>query len=1331
MIQIIGAGGSPPKQRPPREPQTSRDSLDSRAYVKIIELLAEGEIEGLKDGAQSVYLNNTPLQNSDGSYNFENFEFDYRNGTQTQTYIPGFNEVLSEFPVNTLVTKSAAISKTITRTSVNAVRVTISIPQLQRIDDTGDLRGAKIQFTIDVKLNGGNFETRIDDTITGRTNDLYQRDYRVTLGDLQPSQYPVIIRVTRVTDDSNDPKLVNAFSWYSYTEITYAKLAYPNSALVSMRIDAEQFNSIPQRSYLIRGLKIKIPSNATVDPTTGALIYSGTWNGNFGAAVWCSDPAWCLWDLLTSTRYGFGNYLNANLLDKWAFYTASVYCSALNTRPSGTTNDYHATTGRHGVPDGLGNYEPRFSCNVNIQTAEDAYKLINDMCSVFRVMPYWSTGALTISQDSPATPVYLFTQSNVTEEGFSYSGSAQKTRTTVAIVKYFDNILRDYSYEVVEDQKNIAKYGVLTKEIEAFACTSRGQAHRLGEWLLYAEQYETEVVAFTASIEAGVVVRPGQVISIHDTVRSPSYRWAGRINAATTTAITVDSPDTLSLGTSPKLTVILPDGTLQSRTVSSISGSVITVSTAFTTAPNIGSIWMFENAAVAPTTNWRVLTVSEQDGTRYAITALTYNSTKYSYIERGEELQLRSLTDLTTIPSPPESVSVSEALYLYQNEVRSKVTAQWAAVKAASQYEVQWRKDDGNWTTERVRSPLFEILNITPGQFDFRVFSVNATDIASSTGTTASFTAVGKVLPPADVTGFSAVVDPVIGVTLQWNSVADLDLQGYEIWQGAAWGTGTKLGSIQGTSLKVSVLPNTTVKFWIKALDTSGSYSLNAVAVTVNLNTAAAPAVSGAFSGRDLELRWTDVSGTLATQSYEIRYGAPSDTWATATSLGNVQGNTFRVRANWSGTRRFFVAAEDINGSAGTAGTFDAVVILPIAPSITQQVVDNNVLLRWTAVTRTLPIEVYEVRKGTTWASASIIGTKQGLFTTVFETEAGTYTYWIAGVDSAGNYGTPSSVSAVVSQPPDYQLRMAADSAFSGTKTNTYTENGALVAAVSTTETWAAHFTTARPGYPSGWQTIQNQYNAGFQYYAMPAATAGAYEEVMDYQSTLAASKITVTATSQTIAGSLSVTPTISVSNTSAFGPWSDNVGVTSIYATNFRWIKVRYDFAAAGGDDLLVISALNVRLDTKLRNDFGNGTALVPLVSTYTQSGTTITITTPVAHTLTVGTKIDVKFTSGTAASGVYTVATVPTGTTLTVTSTTSATTSGNVTVHFGGTVVTFNVGFVDVEAISVTPASTSAVLAVYDFQDVPNPASFKVLLFDTSGLRVGGGFSWSARGV
>ena len=1385
-----GKGGGGGEQHTPTE---AANSLFSTSYAKLIDLISEGEIVGLVDGFKSIYIDNTPLQNAGGTYNFQNVSVSTRNGTQSQAFIPGFDDVLNEVPVGVTVIQASPVVRTITNTAINAARLTITVPQLQQFTDQGDINGTSINLQIAVQYNGGGFTTVIDDTIDGRTAQQYQKQYLVGLS----GAYPVSIRVTRVTADSGSSKLMNAFSWSSYTEVTYAKLAYPNSALVGVRIDAEQFSSIPSRSYRIKGIKVRIPSNGTVNSTTGAISYSGIWNGTFGAAQWTSDPAWCLWDLLTSVRYGFGDHIlteqeklnftgDASKLDKWAFYSASQYCGA-------------------SVPDGFSGFEPRFSCNVNIQTADDAYKLINDMCSVFRAMPYWSTGALTVSQDKPLDPAYLFTYANVSEEGFSYSGSSLKTRPTVAVVQYMDLSLRDTAYEVVENQTAISKYGVIKTEISAFACTSRGQASRIGEWLLYSSQYETETVSFMASIDAGALVRPGQIIEISDPVRA-GVRRGGRISAATTTAITVDDATGLSATNTPTLSVILSNGTVQTRAVSSVVGKVITVATAFSSAPNANSVWIFQTSLIQ-TTTWRVLGMQEQDQCQYVISALAYNSSKYNYIERGALLQTRTVSNLNTVPAAPTNLSIVEALYSYQAQVRSKIIVSWQGISGINQYLVKFRKDSGNWTTVTRQNNDYEILDTTPGYFEINVYSINAGGQSSVTAQSGTISALGKTAPPSNVSGFASTIDPNIGVVFTWSPIADIDVSGYEIRLGSTWAAATLITQVSATSYKLGALAQGNYTYLIKAFDTSGSYSINAASTTVTVTTAAAPTIAQVFNGSNVVLSWTAVSGSLTTAFYELRVGgafsiatvvatvsgtaytfrgnwsgaqtywvvavdglggygtaasivvtintsgAPSITaafagndlvlkWATikgtletayykvlrgstfagATLLGSVQGTSYTLRADWSGSQTFWVAAFDVNDAQGTPGNVAASVTIPSAPTISQQVIDNNVLMTWTDSTQTLPLTAYELRRGSAWAGATVIGTKQGRFTTVFETASGTYTYWLAGIDSAGNYGTPGSTAAVVNQPPDYVLQYNFNSVFAGTKANLAANKGGLLASVNTSETWQSHFTSR------SWTSPQDQINAGFPYFAQPSQTTAQYIEDIDYGAVLAGSKVTSTLDSTSVVGSTTITPTIAVRGTSStaatysqsistitvtsaghgllagslvyldftsgtstdgsytiataatntftvtsaasvttsgnvsWSAWTTYSGVSSVYSTNFRYVRMQYGFTSAGGDDLLQLNGLNVRLDSKLLNDSGTGNA---------------------------------------------------------------------VSTHSGGTVVAFNRIFVDVSSVSVTPLATSAVTAVYDFVDAAYPVSFKVLLFNSSGVRVSGAFSWSARGV
>ena len=837
MARIYGAGGVGGKAGGggARTPFTEGDSLNSKQYAQVLDLLSEGEIEGLKNGAQSIFINNTPLQNANGTYNFQDFTFATRNGTQSQAYIPGTFDVEEEKAVGIEVQFTSPIVRTITDTNVNAVRVTITVPQLQTFTNEGDIVGSQVGLRIYVQFNGGGYNLAVTDTIGGRTGDAYQRDYLINLA----SVYPIDIKIERDRPDNTDPKVVNAFNWSSYTEIVYAKLRYPNSALVWARIDSEQFSSIPSRSYLIRGIKVRIPSNATVDSVTGRLIYAGIWNGTFGAAQWCSDPAWILWDLLTSTRYGFGDHIltdaeklsftgNASKLDKFAFFAASQYASDL-------------------VPNGFGGTEPRFSCNVNIQTAEEAYKLINDMCSVMRVMPYWSTGALTISQDKPADTAYLFTLANITKEGFSYQGASRKTRPTVCVVSYLDLNSRDIAYEAVEDAEGIAKYGVVKTEISAFACTSRGQAYRIGEWLLYSERYESEIISFTASIDAGVLVRPGQIIEVADPVKAGARR-GGRISAATTTAITVDDATGLTAA-GADLSVIMPDGSVETRSISTIAGNVITVSAAFSVTPNVNTVWIYQTSNIQ-TSTWRVLGVAEQDGSNYAISAIAYNASKYDYIERGTALEQRDITDLNKPATAPRALSFVEVLYEESGQVLSKLIINWLASIDeegqinAVQYFVRWRRVNGNWAQSYVTTQEYVIYDTTPGDYEVLIYGVNPGLRPSAEPARLNVSARGKLAEPANVENLTIEQISANSARLRWDASTDLDVKiGGRVHirhTSIADGTGSWTNSqdlipaVPGYSTE-AIVPMVEGEYIVKFEDSSGKQSLGEASVVVDL----------------------------------------------------------------------------------------------------------------------------------------------------------------------------------------------------------------------------------------------------------------------------------------------------------------------------------------------------------------------------------------------------------------------------------------------------------------------------------------------------------------
>ena len=844
-MTIIGAGGDGGGGKggggggSSRTPSSAPDSLDSRQYANVIDLISEGEIEGLADGFKSIFLNNTVLQNPDNSYNFQDVTIYTRNGTQNQTYIPLTSGVEDEKPVGITVVQAVPQVRTITDVDVDAVRVTIAIPALQAINNTnGDTSGTSVRLQIAIQYQGGGYTTKIDDTISGRTADEYRKDYLIELARPNPSDI-VDVKVTRITGDSNDSLLSNAFNWNSYTEIIWAKLTYPNSALVGIRVDAEQFSSIPSRSYLVKGIKVLIPAGVTVDAATGRIIYPANfvWTGTFAAATWTSCPAWILYDLLSSTRYGFGNHINTSQLDKWAFFAASKYSNAL-------------------VDDGFGGQEARFSCNTSIQTAEEAYKLVNDLLSVMRCQAYWSTGSLTIEQDAPSDPVYLFNQANVTPEGFSYSGSSLKVRPNVAVVGYLDLNLRDTAYEVVEDIDSIAKYGVVKSEISAFACTSRGQANRIGKWLLFAERYEKEICTFASSLDAGQQVRPGQIILIADPVRAGSRR-AGRISdPLSTTEFEVDdvANTDLSIEGGSIMSVILPDGSVEQREVSTIDGRVVTLQSSLSALPNRNSIWILESPTLQAST-WRVLSVNESDGINYGITAIAHNESKYAYIEDGVPLEFRDTTNLNEIPGQPSELAVistpqpgngtsPEVQYELNGRIAVKITFGWFAPKGIKKFRVKYRFEDDNFTTLTVQGTTFDILDVKPGNYQIQVSSISSSGILFSEPALADYTVAGLGAAPSDVRDLSAIATGEDMIILTWRQAPELDVQvgGRVIIRhdpralaSAEWNSSNDVvQAVAGSSTQkqVPLLPGT---YFLKFEDFLGNRSTNATGIEVTL----------------------------------------------------------------------------------------------------------------------------------------------------------------------------------------------------------------------------------------------------------------------------------------------------------------------------------------------------------------------------------------------------------------------------------------------------------------------------------------------------------------
>lgn len=763
MTEIRGAGGGGQKGGDGnRTPTEADDSLQSVQFAKVLDALTEGPIEGLDDGNKSIYLDGTPVQDSAGNDNFEGYTIVTKNGTQDQTYISDLAGNESEVSVGTEVTNSTSVTRQITTSTTDRVRVTIKIPILRKVEDDGDIVGNSVQIRIDVQYNGGGYNAVKTDTISGKSSNLYLRDYVFPL----TGAFPVDVRVVRVSADDPNTRHSSQTWWQSYTKIIDEKFRYPNTALAYLRFDSRSFQSIPARKYLIRGIKVKIPSNATVITSTspgvgesqlGRLTYSGIWDGTFQAATWCADPAWCLFNLMTDGRYGVN--LPESSLDKWDFYTISQYTNGL-------------------VSDMKGGQEPRMLCNLLINSREEIYSVIQQMTSLFRGISYYGAGSVVMVQDAPVDSSYIVGNANVVDGLFEYSGSSQKARhTTCAVAWQSYDSLGEVQFEYVEDADAIAKYGIIEKQVKALGCYSQGQAHRMGRWLLKSEQLLTQTCTFSVGVDSGLVLRPGMVIDISDKLRAGERR-SGRISSGTTSSIVADSSENLSninLGLSPNLSVIMPTGLVETKTISSISGTTINISGSFSQAPTSPNLWMIQTSDIQ-SQQYRVISVTEgSEGDVFSVTALEYNSSIYSSVDSGEDVVLRDISNLSLAPNPVTNVQGDQFLYTEGQGifVGFDVDFQHDRVNV-SEYRISYKMDNDNWEIIRTSTPAATIRNVREGTIYIQIQAYNTLGKGSRITTFEKLLA-GKSAPPEDPTGFSMV--PTNGLArLSWNQSPDLDV---------------------------------------------------------------------------------------------------------------------------------------------------------------------------------------------------------------------------------------------------------------------------------------------------------------------------------------------------------------------------------------------------------------------------------------------------------------------------------------------------------------------------------------------------------------------------
>ena len=787
------------------DPDLIEGGLRSKSFATVVDLLGYGEIEGLRSASNSnpdttdlldfrrdIFLDGTPIINANGTANFQNVEVFFRNGTEDQASLGsidsfGPDRIENTISVGVPVTKSTSVSRSITGVQdsdgnelIKLLRVTIQVPALQEFKTDGDIVGTEVKISIRITENDGTVHNPVvENSINGKATSPYVKDYEIDLTDPATNlQFPLTVTVIRETDDSTDPKLQNQTNLLSITTIITESQSYAGFAYVALRFNAQEFQSFPRRMYRVKGTKIKVPHDTTIDLDNGRVIYPSdyTFNGTFKTdKEWCSDPAWILYDLLTTDK-GFGGtdgVIDADTLDVFSFYSASAYNSELITDPiTGTT-------------------EPRFSANVILNQKNDAFTLINDLCSVMRAMPFYSVGSLTLSQDRPtdtstntSDAQYIFTNANVSNQGFTYTSVGQKTKFTEVEVSYFDNDTQSLNFEYVSADEITAlsgyttKFGKIRKTLKSFACTSRGQANRLARWFLYTNLKEAELCSFRATLEAGVVVRPSMIIGIADSLRA-GVRRGGRIKSVTnTTTIVVDDANNtdLTAENSATLSVIMPDGSTESRSISSISGTTITVSSAFSATPNANSIYAIENSTVEFQT-YRVLGIEETNHCEYNISAIIHDTSKYSQVEDTTvPANPRTITTLLDEKPSPSNASAIEQIVVLNNRAVSKIFVAWEPVQGVKEYLVESQFNNDNPERQRISRPSFELFESRLGSYTFKIRSYNTLGKLSSSTTTVGVEAIGKTAVPADVQNLR--IEPISDqfVRLRFDQSTDVDV---------------------------------------------------------------------------------------------------------------------------------------------------------------------------------------------------------------------------------------------------------------------------------------------------------------------------------------------------------------------------------------------------------------------------------------------------------------------------------------------------------------------------------------------------------------------------
>ncbi|TXA63281.1 TipJ family phage tail tip protein, partial [Klebsiella pneumoniae] len=733
---IKGRKGGGSKQRTPTE---QPDDLQSVAKAKILLALGEGEFAGGLTG-KDIYLDGTPLENADGSQNFSGVSWEFRPGTQAQTYIQGIPGTENEISVGTEVSSKTAWTHTFTNTQLSAVRVRLKWPSLMKQEDDGDVVGNTVKYAIDLQTDGGAWQTVLETAVTGKTTSGYERSHRI---DLPQAGSTWTLRLRKISPDANSVKTGDVMTLQSYTEVIDAKLRYPNTALLYIEFDSSQFNgSIPQISCEPRGRVIRVPDN--YNPETRE--YTGVWTGGFKWA-WTDNPAWIYYDIVIADRFGLGNRLSSANISKWTLYQIAQYCDQL-------------------VPDGRGGdgMEPRYTCNVYVQERNDAYTVLRDFAAIFRGMTCWNGEQIVVQADMPRDVDFTYTRANIIGKP-RYSSSSSQVRYTNALVSWSDpdNAYAD-AMEPAFIQELVSRYSFNQLEMTAIGCTRQSEAHRKGLWGILTNNKD-RVVEFDVGLD-GRIPQPGYIIALADELLAGRVN-GGRISAVNGRVITLDRDVDAKPG--DRLQLNLPSGISQSRTIQAVNGRrQITVTTAYSETPERECVWAVESDDLF-LQQYRVTGVKENGDATLTITGVSHDPDKFARIDTGAIIDQRPVSVLPAgNQSPPDDIVITSRSVVNQGISVETMQVNWSAVSGAIAYEAQWRRNDGNWiNVPRSSTTSFEVSGIYAGRYLVRVRAINAAEISSGWAYSEEKTLTGKVGEPLAPLAL-ATRSLVHGVQVSW-----------------------------------------------------------------------------------------------------------------------------------------------------------------------------------------------------------------------------------------------------------------------------------------------------------------------------------------------------------------------------------------------------------------------------------------------------------------------------------------------------------------------------------------------------------------------------------